>query len=50
VANQYRQAFGVWPARLVDRPMVPSNQLQSWVTSQQIRYWKGRERSHAGAN
>jgi superfamily II DNA or RNA helicase len=49
VANQYRQAFGVWPARLVDRPMVPSNQLQSWVTSQQIRYWKGRERSHATA-
>jgi DNA repair protein RadD len=50
VANQYRQAFGVWPARLVDRPMVPSNKLQSWVTSQQIRYWKGKGSSHAAAN
>jgi DNA repair protein RadD len=50
VANQYRQAFGVWPARLVDRPMVPSNQLQSWVTSQQIRYWKGKGSSYAAAN
>lgn len=50
VANQYRQAFGVWPARLVDRPMVPSNKLQSWVTSQQIRYWKGKERNHAAVN
>jgi DNA repair protein RadD len=51
VANQYRQAFGVWPARLVDRPMVPSNKLQSWVTSQQIRYGKGKgSSSHAAAN
>jgi DNA repair protein RadD len=48
-ANQYRQAFGVWPARLVDRPMVPSNKLQSWVTSQQIRYWKGKGSNHAAS-
>jgi DNA repair protein RadD len=48
VANQYRQAFGVWPVRLVHQPMVPSNKLQSWVTSQQIGYWKGKER-HAAA-
>lgn len=49
VANQYRAAFGVWPARLVDSPMAPSNKLQSWVTSQQIRYWKGKGSNHASA-
>jgi hypothetical protein len=48
-ANQYRQAFGVWPARLVERPEYPSNELRSWVTSQQIRFAKGRAGSHAAA-
>jgi DNA repair protein RadD len=49
-ANQYRQAFGVWPARLVERPEYPSNELRSWVTSQQIRFSKGRAGGYAGAN
>jgi DNA repair protein RadD len=49
VANQYRQAFGVWPVRLEHRPMAPSNKLQSWVTSQQIRFAKGRAGGHAAA-
>jgi DNA repair protein RadD len=48
-ANQYRQAFGVWPARLVERPEYPSNELRSWVTSQQIRFVKGRAGGHAAA-
>lgn len=44
-SNQYRDKFGVWPARTHGiEPEPPSPEVLSWVRSRQIRYAKGKEK------
>lgn len=46
-AHKYRELWGVWPRGLQDTLMVPTPKMRAWVTSQQIRYAKRKERQHA---
>ena len=41
-ARQYRERFGVWPARKV-QPAPPSEATRSWIRHRMIRYAKSRE-------
>lgn len=42
VSNQYRTMFGVWPRGLRDVPAAPSDEILSWLKSQQIRFSKSK--------
>jgi len=37
-ANQYRSLYEVWPKGLNPVPKIPSEELYSWIKSQQIKY------------
>jgi DNA repair protein RadD len=41
-AQQYRQAFGVWPRGLAERPVPPTIEQSQWIKSRQIAFAKGR--------
>jgi DNA repair protein RadD len=41
-AQQYRQAFGVWPRGLAERPIPPTIEQSQWIKSRQIAFAKGR--------
>ncbi len=47
VAHKYRAYFGVWPRGLAEASAEPSQEILSWVTSQNIRHAKRREVRHA---
>jgi len=38
VAHKYRAIFKVWPRKMIDVEAAPSMEIQSWVTSQNIRH------------
>ncbi len=46
VSHQYRKMFEVWPKGLQRTPKRPSDELLSWIKSQQIRY-ANRRGAHA---
>jgi DNA repair protein RadD len=48
-AQQYRQAFGVWPRGLAERPVPPTIEQSQWIKSRQIAFAKGRAGGHADA-
>jgi DNA repair protein RadD len=41
-AQQYRQAFGVWPSGLAEQPVPPTIEQSQWIKSRQIAFAKGR--------
>jgi DNA repair protein RadD len=41
-AQQYRQAFGVWPRGLAEQPVPPTIEQSQWIKSRQIAFAKGR--------
>jgi DNA repair protein RadD len=43
----YRKKFGVWPAQLAETRTSPTTEVRSFITSQQIRYVKGKGRARA---
>ena len=43
VSHKYRAIFGVWPKGLIDAAIEPSQEVKSWVTSQNIRFAKAKE-------
>ncbi|WP_374477798.1 DEAD/DEAH box helicase [Zoogloea sp.] len=43
-ANQYRAMFGVWPRGLNEVTATPTQELLSWLKSQQIRFAKGSQK------
>lgn len=52
VSHKYREMFGVWPRGLNQVEAAPTQELLSWLKSQQIRFAKGREKaevSHGAA-
>lgn len=50
VAHKYRAMFGVWPRNMRDVPAAPSNEILSWLKSQQIRFAKAREKQQEARN
>jgi superfamily II DNA or RNA helicase len=42
VAHTYRDIFGVWPRKMVDRHAQPSDELRNWIKHRDIRYAKRR--------
>lgn len=43
VSHKYRKIFGVWPRNVSPRKMEPSQELLSWIQSENIRYAKRRD-------
>ncbi|MBS0348951.1 MAG: DEAD/DEAH box helicase [Proteobacteria bacterium] len=48
VSHKYREMFDVWPRGLREVEAAPTNELLSWLKSQQIRFAKGREKAQEG--
>lgn len=44
-ANQYRDKFGVWPNGIQVEPRIPDVQVNNWIKSSQIRFWKRQEKA-----
>lgn len=43
VAHTYRDIFGVWPRKMVERQLEPSSQLVKWIKHRDIRFAKRRK-------
>jgi len=43
VAHTYRDIFGVWPRKMVERQAAPSTELRNWIKHRDIRYAKRRQ-------
>lgn len=48
VARRYRAMFGVWPRGMREVPATPTDELLSWLKSQQIRFAKGQQAQQEG--
>lgn len=44
-ANQYRERFGVWPRGLSEISSEPAGDIESYVRSRMIRFFKGKQKS-----
>ncbi len=49
VSHKYREMFGVWPRGMREVEAAPTNELLSWLKSQQIRFAKSKEVQHGQA-
>lgn len=51
VAHKYKAMFGVWPRGMQESAKEPTPEIMSWITSQNIRFAKGKEKNQSeGAN
>lgn len=49
VSHKYREMFGVWPRGMREVEAAPTDELLSWLKSQQIRFAKSKEVRHGAA-
>jgi len=47
VAHKYKAKFGAWPQSLSKSAKVPSGEVKSWITSQNIRYAKSKKSGYS---
>lgn len=47
ISHKYKERFGCWPKGLHRTPKVPSPELRNWITAQNIRFAKGRQKQTA---
>lgn len=50
VSHKYRAMFNVWPRGLQDVTATPTDELLSWLRSQQIRFAKGQQKAQGVAH
>jgi DNA repair protein RadD len=43
-AAKYRARYGIWPRGLVDAPMPPDGTFLNWLKSQEIAFYKRRQK------